>query len=165
MPMSPYVRGLRAKIGNDLLEVPCVSIIVFDASDRVLLVRHVEGDVWTTPGGMVEPHETPANAAVREAWEETGLIVELTHIVGVFGGPLFTTAYANGDRIAWVSTAFGARPVGGRLIHDNVETLEARYVARAEIAGLRCNPHVPQVLDVAYRNDPAAYFQPATWRP
>ena len=163
--MSPYVRDLRSKIGNDLLEVPAVSIVVFDATDRVLLVRHVEGDVWTTPGGMVEPRETPADAAVREMWEETGLIVELTHVIGVFGGPLCSGTYANGDDIAWVSTAFGARPVGGRLAHDNVETLEARYVARAEIAGLRCKPHLPQVLDVAWRRSAAAYFQPPTWRP
>ena len=51
--MSPYVRGLRAKIGTDLLEVPTVSVIVIDHSGRVLLVRHVEGNLWTTPGGMI----------------------------------------------------------------------------------------------------------------
>ena len=32
MPMSPYVRALRAKIGTDLLEVPTVSVVVIDAT-------------------------------------------------------------------------------------------------------------------------------------
>jgi 8-oxo-dGTP pyrophosphatase MutT (NUDIX family) len=47
----------------------------------VLLVRHVEGNDWTTPGGMIEPLETPADAAVRETWEETGLHVELESLL------------------------------------------------------------------------------------
>ena len=71
MPMSSYVRGLRAKIGTHLIEVPTVSVVVIDGSGHVLLVRHVEGNLWTTPGGMIEPLEVPADAAVRETWEET----------------------------------------------------------------------------------------------
>ena len=75
--MSDYIRGLRDKIGTTVLEVPTASVLVFDDRQRVLLVRHVEGNDWTTPGGMVEPYETPADAAVRETWEETGLFVAL----------------------------------------------------------------------------------------
>jgi 8-oxo-dGTP pyrophosphatase MutT (NUDIX family) len=108
MPMSPYVRSLRARIGNDVLEIPSVSVILFDSRQRVLLVRHVEGNVWTTPGGMVEPCETPADAAVREMWEETGLFVALTHIIGVFGGTLCASTYSNGGKVAFQagSTAY-----------------------------------------------------------
>ena len=73
--MSEYVRDLRAKIGTTVLEIPTVAVLTFDQSDRVLLVRHVEGNDWTTPGGMIEPYELPSNAAVREMWEETGLHV------------------------------------------------------------------------------------------
>ena len=113
MPMSPYVRSLRARVGNDLLEIPSVSVILFDGRQRVLLVRHVEGNVWTTPGGMVEPCETPADAAVREMWEETGLFVSLTHIIGVFGGTLCASTYSNGDKVAWVSTVFGGTSFHG----------------------------------------------------
>ncbi len=82
MPMSDYIRGLRDRIGTTVLEVPTVSVLVFDERERILLVRHVEGNDWTTPGGMIEPYETPADAALRETWEETGLLVALTQIVG-----------------------------------------------------------------------------------
>ena len=75
MPMSDYIRGLRERIGTTVLEVPTVSVLVFDAQQRVLLVRHAEGNDWTTPGWMIEPYETPADAALRETWEETGLLV------------------------------------------------------------------------------------------
>ena len=165
MPMSEYVRALRAKIGTTVLEVPTVSVITFDARQRVLLVRHVEGDNWTTPGGMIEPYELPADAAVREMWEETGLHVALTHIVGVFGGALCSSTYANGDQVAWISTVFGAKPIGGAPRPDGEETLEVRYFSRDEVRSLRCKPHVPLVLDAAFASGQAAQFQPATWAP
>lgn len=163
--MSDYVRGLRALVGTTVLEVPSVSVIVRDDADRVLLVRHVEGNQWTTPGGMIEPYETPADAAVREAWEETGLHVALTRIVGVFGGRLCSGAYANGDRISWVSTVFAAKAIGGALKPDGEETLETRYFTRAETAALPCKAHVPMMLAAAYADEAGARFQPAVWLP
>lgn len=165
MSMSDYIRALRAKIGTTVLEVPTVSIVMFDALARVLLVRHSEGDDWTTPGGMVEPYETPADAAVRETWEETGLHVALTRIIGVFGGPLCRAVYRNGDRIAWVSTTFAAEVIGGELRPDGEETLEARYFERAEIARIRCKPHVQLILDAAYSEERDARFERPTWTP
>jgi ADP-ribose pyrophosphatase YjhB (NUDIX family) len=165
MPMSAYMRGLRDKIGSDLLEVPTVSILTFDAAQRVLLVRHVEGNIWTNPGGMIEPLETPADAAVREMWEETGLHVELTHIIGVFGGPLCSITYANGDRMAWVSTVFGARVLGGALRPDGDETLETRYVDRAELRALPRKPHLDMFMQAAWDPQTRATFQPARWTP
>src|SRR5947207_4693958 len=147
MPMSEYIRGLREKVGTTLIEVPTASVLTFDERERVLLVRHVEGNDWTTPGGMVEPYETPSNAAVREMWEETGLFVELTHIIGVFGGELCSSTFSNGDKMAWVSTLFGARPIHGTLKPDGIETLEARYFGRHEIDAIRCKPHVQLFLD------------------
>lgn len=165
MPMSEYIRDLRARIGSSLLEVPTVSVLTFDARDRILLVRHVEGNDWTTPGGMVEPYETPSNAAVREMWEETGLYVELVRVIGVFGGQLCSSTYANGDKIAWVSTVFTARPIGGCLKPDGVETIEARYFEPDETREIRCKPHVQLFLAAAYAMSPGAQFQQPTWQP
>jgi len=165
MPMSDYVRALRAKVGTTVLEVPTVSILTFDERKRLLLVRHVEGNEWTTPGGMVEPYETPSNAAVREMWEETGLHVALTRVVGVFGGELCAGTYSNGDKVAWVSTVFAAEPLSGLLKPDGEETLEARYFARGEIDSIRCKQHVRLYLDAAYSEEQHAHFQQATWEP
>ena len=165
MPMSDYMRDLRAKVGTTVVEVPTVSVLTFDDQQRVLLVRHAEGNDWTTPGGMIEPYETPTNAAVREMWEETGLHVALTQIVGVFGGDLCTSTYSNGDRVSWVSTVFAAETLGGTLKPDGEETLEVRYFERAELNAVRCKPHVRLFLDAGYSPQPRAHFQPPTWQP
>jgi 8-oxo-dGTP pyrophosphatase MutT (NUDIX family) len=163
--MSPYIRALREKIGTSVLEIPTASVILFDERRRVLLVRHAEGNDWTTPGGMIEPYETPADAAVREMWEETGLYVALTRIVGVFGGPLCSSTYANGDQVAWVSTVFEARRLRGSPRPDGEETLELRWFAREDLSGVRCKPHVHLFLDAAWAGAREVAFQPATWAP
>lgn len=63
-----------------------MSVHLFDERGRLLLVQQAETGYWSTPGGAVELGETPADAAVREAWEETGLLVEPVALIGVFGG-------------------------------------------------------------------------------
>jgi 8-oxo-dGTP pyrophosphatase MutT (NUDIX family) len=50
-----------------------------DASSRwrIVLHHHKKHDRWLIAGGHIEPAENPAQAAVREAKEETGLDVDL----------------------------------------------------------------------------------------
>lgn len=165
MPMSEYMQGIREKVGSQLLEMPSVAIATFDAGGRVLLVKHAELQVWTIPGGAIEPNEVPADAAVREAWEETGLFVELTGIRGVYGGPEFVVTYSNGDAISYVAILFEARRIGGRLRPDGVETLEAAYFARDELSTLTMQPWVRTLVDEAFDPVPQPYFRSPTWTP
>ena len=39
MPISPYMRDLRAKIGHDVLLQPGVAAVIFNADGHVLLQR------------------------------------------------------------------------------------------------------------------------------
>jgi 8-oxo-dGTP pyrophosphatase MutT (NUDIX family) len=49
------------------------SAVVLDGGGNVLLHRHKRLGAWLQPGGHIDPGETPAEAAVRETCEETGL--------------------------------------------------------------------------------------------
>lgn len=161
MPMSDYMRAVRAAVGHRLLEVPSVGVAVRDAEDRLLVVRHVEGDVWVLPGGAVEPEERPADAAVREAFEETGLRIGLSGVVGVYGGPEYTIEYGNGDRTSYLVVVFAGHVLGGRPRPDGVETLEVRFASRAELATLPTPAWFAEVERGIY-GGPA--FRPAAWR-
>jgi ADP-ribose pyrophosphatase YjhB (NUDIX family) len=165
MPTPPFIRDLRAKVGTALLHVPTVAVLTYDEEGRVLLVRNAGSTLWSTPGGIIEPFESPADAAVRETWEETGLVVELVRVAGVFGGEHCTVTYANGDRLTWVATVFEARRLRGEVRPDGEEVAEARYVAAGEIASLPCRPHLPMFLEAGRQRGAAAWFAPPTWRP
>ena len=74
----------------------------------VLLRRGIEPGLgaWAQPGGFLEVDETVNQAAIRETYEETGLLVEPGEIVG-----LYTRLEA-----AVVTIVFEARVVGGQAM-------------------------------------------------
>jgi 8-oxo-dGTP diphosphatase len=89
---------------------------------------------WALPGGFVDEGEHVADAAVREAKEETGLDVELVELFHVYSDP------ARDPRKHTVSTVFIARAAG--------EPVGADDAARAEVAALDALP-APLAFDHA----------------
>lgn len=91
--------------------IRCVGAVVFDHSDRLLLVRRVNEPNrgrWSIPGGKVEDGETDRQAVLREVSEETGLAIEITGHVGSVRLP------APGGAVFDVHD-YAARPTGGTL--------------------------------------------------
>lgn len=165
MATPDFILGLRAKIGNDLLEVPTASGLVFDDDNRVLLIRHSENGLWSLPGGMIEPYESPTDAAIREVYEETGVHIRITAVVGVFGGPEYSVTFANGDRLSYIMTAFRGERISGEPRSDGDETSDVGYFTREVLASMHCSHLVAPVLAAADRDSPGAWFPPATWAP
>ncbi|MDO8484024.1 MAG: NUDIX hydrolase [Candidatus Limnocylindrales bacterium] len=86
------------------------------AGEIILIRRGIEPGRggWAQPGGFLEVDETVNQAAIRETWEETGLLVEPGEIVG-----LYTRLEA-----MVVTIVFEARIVGGTA----APTLEATEI-------------------------------------
>ncbi len=127
MPVSEYIRNLRAKVGHDLLMIPGAAAIVRNEKGDILLQRRGDTGEWSLPGGAIEPGEEPADAVVREVFEETGLRIVPERIVGIYGGPSHVIQFPNGDQAAYISVTFVCRVTGGSLQTDGDETLELRY--------------------------------------
>ena len=103
-----------------------VAVAILD-DNRILLIKREDFEVWALPGGGVDAGESLAQAAIREAREETGLQVSLTRLVGVYSRPHWDHG---GDHVV----LFAAAPIGGVLLEDaDGEVLDARYFARHEL--------------------------------
>jgi ADP-ribose pyrophosphatase YjhB (NUDIX family) len=157
--MSEYMQWLRGRVGSQLVQMPAVSVVIRDEAGRILLVQDAYSGAWLIPGGAIEPGETPAEAAVREILEETGLRIEPLRVLGVFGGPEFVVSYPNGDRTSYVSVVFEARVVSGELVPDGEEVLEAGYFTRDQLEGMRPPAWMAEVLDSAFAGGEAARFR------
>jgi ADP-ribose pyrophosphatase YjhB (NUDIX family) len=67
---------ITPKVGGDAA--------IFDEAGNILLVLRTDDQQWCLPCGWVEPGESPAQTAVRETKEETGLEVLILQLVDVF---------------------------------------------------------------------------------
>lgn len=65
---------------NYYLDLCAEAFVVHD--DAVLLRLHEKYNLWTGPGGHIDPGEDPNEAVLREVWEEVGLRVELVGPAG-----------------------------------------------------------------------------------
>lgn len=156
MAISPHIKTLRQKIGNDLLFLPAVSALVINDRDEILLHRSSDDGKWYTIGGAIDPGEEPAAACVREALEETGLHVRPERVVAVHTSP--TINYPNGDKVNYVGIAFRCSIVGGELRVADDESLEVRFFPRNALPELRADQR--QRVELAFENRPEAFFVP-----
>jgi 8-oxo-dGTP pyrophosphatase MutT (NUDIX family) len=117
VPTPEFVLNLREKIGHDLLWLSTAVGVVLDEQGRVLLGRRADNGRWTLPGGIIDPAEQPADAAVREVFEETGIVAVPEVLTSVGVSPQMT--YRNGDQVQYLEYCFRCRPVGGAArVHD-----------------------------------------------
>ena len=85
--------------------------------ETILLEKRCDCGWWGLPGGWVEPGESLAVAAVREVLEETGLSVEVTHLIGVYSDSGRIVTYPdNGDVVQLIDIVVGARVLSGSLM-------------------------------------------------
>jgi ADP-ribose pyrophosphatase YjhB (NUDIX family) len=115
----------------DIRYVACAGAIVHDDAGRLLVVRRGREPgrgLWSVPGGRCEPGEDAATAAVRETYEETGLAVRATGLVGRVERPGPAGATYLIDDVA--CTLLGGTARAG----DDAD--EVRWVTAAELTAL-----------------------------
>ena len=116
-----------------------MSALLLVRDRHVLMVRARARDVLYLPGGKAEPHETDVEAAVREAYEETGLRLTAADVEPF--GVVFEPAHGQAPGTMVAMTLFLVRP-GGPLDSAtpvaSAEVDEVEWVTSAD-AG-RCPP-------------------------
>jgi 8-oxo-dGTP pyrophosphatase MutT (NUDIX family) len=119
--------------------VPACGVLAVDAAGRVLLQRRRDTGQWAIPMGKQEIGETPTQCAIRETQEETGVLTEITGILGVYSDPGHIVAYTDGEiRQEWELIMLG-RPVTGDPA-ANDEASDVRWVAAVDLESLDIHP-------------------------
>jgi 8-oxo-dGTP diphosphatase len=114
---------------------------IIDDDGRILCVHmNYATRAWTTPGGRVEPGESPFAALRREVLEESGLEVVEDGLVGVYAKPM------KDDLVLF----FRTRVVGRNQWQPNDEISEMGYFGRDELPesmGLGARTRILDALD------------------
>ena len=120
--------------------------VIFDEDARVLLSHRTDRNAWNLPGGHVESGETPWDAVVREVEEETGLVVLVRKLLGVYSVP---------HRQDLVFSFLCVRT--GGAIRATAEADQHQWFPREAVPSTTLPRHLERVVD-AYAHQMMSYF-------
>jgi 8-oxo-dGTP pyrophosphatase MutT (NUDIX family) len=132
-----YWNDPQAPAPNSL--VPACGVLALDGEGRLLVQRRRDTGQWALPMGKMELGETPSACAIRETEEETGILVEVTQILGIFSDPGHVVAYGDGEIRQEYEVIFIARPISGAP-RVNDEASEVRWVTPDDLRDLDIHP-------------------------
>jgi len=142
---------LVSSMKREYPDTPLVGVgAIIIEQDRVLLVKRghppLAGE-WSIPGGVLELGETVRQAAVREAIEETGLIVEVGELLGVYDRVLRDADERT--RYHYVLIDFLCQRIAGEP-HAAGDADEARWFTRAELKELSLADDTAEVIKLGF---------------
>lgn len=117
---------------------PAAGAVILEPDGRIWLVtptNHFGGYVYTFPKGRIESGAQPEESAVREVFEETGLVVVLTGWLGDFKRTTTYTRY------------FLAKRVGGTPANMGWESQAVHLVPRSQLRALVQHPNHQPILN------------------
>ncbi|MCM3005168.1 NUDIX domain-containing protein [Priestia koreensis] len=144
--MVNYIETMRRFIGHEtLMTVGCGVII--EHNGQILLQHRTDDDTWCIPGGLMEIGETFAEAASREVFEETDLIVNHLELFGLYSGEQNVFEYPNRDRVFSVQVIFKTASYSGELRQEGMETKEHRFFSRDNLPFNLTTRQKPFIID------------------
>jgi ADP-ribose pyrophosphatase YjhB (NUDIX family) len=138
VPIPEFIVDLRGHVGHAPLWLPGITAVVI-RDQQVLLIKRADNHAWTPVTGIVEPGENPADCAVREVLEESGIEAVARRLAWVHVTRM--VVHANGDRAQYLDHVFRMDWVGGEPFPADDESLEARWFSLAEMPDISDDMH------------------------
>jgi ADP-ribose pyrophosphatase YjhB (NUDIX family) len=137
--MTKLIFGDR--IGKDSPLLVGSSAQILDSSGKkVLLTKRGDNGRWCLPGGQLDSGESVAETCTREVLEETGLIVQVEQLIGVYTNPNMLLSYDDQHQYQIVSFHFLVTITGGELGLSD-ETTDFGYFSQDEISTMDLMEH------------------------
>jgi 8-oxo-dGTP pyrophosphatase MutT (NUDIX family) len=140
------------------LRVGCSATIFDQKREKVLLTQRTDNGRWCLPGGGMESGESAAEACEREVWEETGLKVRVTRLIGVYSNPDQLVVYPDGNKAFFVVLSFEAEIIDGELGLSN-ETTAFGYYSPVEMENMPMHGEHKQRVEDALLNQQAVLIK------
>lgn len=97
---------------------PAAAVAIVN-ENKILMLKRMDNEKWTLPGGTMELNESLIDCAVREVKEETGLNIQITDVIGTYTDPDIRIEYSDGEvRREFTIVYFGTTSNGEVLIDD-----------------------------------------------
>ncbi|WP_188196791.1 NUDIX hydrolase [Nonomuraea sp. SYSU D8015] len=117
--------------------VPSVNVIITNAADEILMIRRSDNGNWAVPGGAIDLGESIPQAAIRETREESGIVCEITGLVGTYSDPRHVILYtSNGEARQEFSIVLTGRAISGELTPSD-ESREVCWMPREQVTELQ----------------------------
>jgi ADP-ribose pyrophosphatase YjhB (NUDIX family) len=130
--------------------VPGVGALIIDNEERILLVERGHEPLkgyWSLPGGAVETGERLEDALRREVREETGLQVEIVHLIEVF--ERIMPGEGGQTEYHYILMDYICRPIGGTLAASD-DASRAAWFSQDELGSLKITEGTPGVIGKAF---------------
>lgn len=152
LPHQPLAQVYQRQLGYATPRLDVRGAVI--QAGRLLMVRERSDGGWTMPGGWVDVGDLPSQAAEREVFEESGMLVRACRLVGVYD----TNRMPPLDVFHSYKLVFLCQVLGGELAASD-ETSEAAFFSPQEMPQvLSGNRTTPRTIADALR----AYSDP-TW--
>ncbi len=135
-----YISYMRGMIGNKPMFLVGAGTLILNNQNEVLLIKRTDNNMWGIPGGSCELGETFEEAAIREAFEETGLKISRLKLFSVFSGSEMHHIYPNGDEVYNAVCVFISTDYTGKIRADKFESSDVRFF---NLNKLPVNSHTP----------------------
>ena len=157
MATPDFVLRLRERVGTELLWLTGVTAVIVreQPAVEVLLVRRADTGAWTAVTGIIDPGETVADTARREALEEAGVVIEVERVVWLHTLP--PMEYPNGDRAQYLDLVFACRWVSGDPYPADGENTEAFWAPVSDLPVMSEN--MRERVRIALADEPEARFE------
>jgi 8-oxo-dGTP pyrophosphatase MutT (NUDIX family) len=144
-----YYRNDCAPAPNQPTSIGVVALI--EHRHRLLLERRSDSARWAIIGGAMKSGESLLDCLHREVQEETGLRVRSCEMFGTFSDPSRIAAFPDGNVKRIVTIAYRVEVEPFEALSCSEESLELRFVDRAEIGALAiAETHIP-IVDHYFR--------------
>lgn len=123
-----WLRLVGSGVAGYVTPKVAIGAVVGDDEGRLLLIQRADSGVWLYPTGWADVGYSPAEVAVKEVREETGIRCEVIRPLAIIDG-----LRAGFSRIPLYSIVFHCRALGGELAAHPQECLDVGWFGQDEL--------------------------------